>query len=503
MNKKSIVTRNKKRIVLENEDTIVTSLMDMWTDTPSFTCGILRKCRTRYGGSAYEVAGLRVWGISPDPDNSRVVLGHIHRKLLNEYAVEYENERPNLAPAEILGIVDGYAEYDQYRQVIRYSIPEYRSIEETDEYDSSRKRLEGELTVGWVVPDELYGLLGPLSWKGEDGKSLDFHSHVHGCELHELFGCEYKSPFLATREEANRHKSVCGSIGYWAKLLASDHPAAVKARQLFRARGMRKIELASWPRLGKFAKAPEKILADALHLEATAFWKFGIRVDFCKAVWAAATPGSRRRKAWILAAATLRPERKYIEGREAFRVRTYRETRQILTEYASLSARDSSGGIDSRYNPTPAAISRHWFKAHAAHWVTTPLSSYDDPNQWGYLVRRGTWTYHSTADSPAAALDEAVSAFKRQRDEDRRVAKERVELMAEFQLPTDRSILVSREDSYAVGNCESGTRSFIEERGFRRRTYVGLEELLPYVRSNYYVERVVHYVLRRERQLAA
>lgn len=436
MNKKNIATR-RSEIVLEDDFTPVPSLMDVWTDTPSPSSGVVRFCADNpwgdeCGRGVYEVSGLRVWGVCFD-NEGRVVLGHIRRNLLNEDDVVCRGARPELEQTKTIETVAGYAVYDRRRQEIRYSIPEYGTAKD-GRYIFGSTQAVGFLAVGWVDPDELYELMGPRSWKGEvDGKplSLYFRSHVSGCELHELFGCEYKSPFLATREEADRHKSVCGSIGYWAQLLTSDHPEAVKARRLFRARGMRHIRLADWPQLGKLAKAPEKILADALHLEATAFWKFGIRVDFEDAVWAAATPGSRRRKAWILAAVTLRPEREYLEGREVFKVRTYREARQILTEYASLSARDTSGGINSRYNPTPAAISRHWFNAHAAQWIG--WSRWDGPSSlWGYLVRRGTWTYHSTENSPEAALDEAVRAFKRQRDEDRRAAKERAELMAEF-----------------------------------------------------------------------
>ena len=442
-----------------------------------------------------EIQGLGGYGLALA--EGEVTLARVQRELLNRYRVYNEGVKREYSEPEVLGHTRGEAVYDRQRKVISY--------------DLTLLGLQGQLAVGWVDPSHLYDLLGPSEWKGEvDGHQvhLDLSQHVNGCELHEVVGWEIHSPFLATRERADELASKCGSVGYWQRLLTSDHPVAVKFRELCIRRGVSGVRVVSWPQVGSLEKAPERLLADALHLESTAWYKFGIRVDFAKALDLANAPQlNRRRTAWVLAAHAVAGTSRRDCGCPDCRsgnsadTLTYRQAREVLVEYLSMREWDYSGHLVTRYNPTPTTA-RSGNSAHrsvsvseAPWWGGPGLGS--EHRTWGWLVKRGEWTYHSPAATALEAIREAVTAAKHQRDEARRAEREEARLRGEFNLPTDRSVLVSREDSYAVGNCQSGTEGFASRVGLARRQFVGLHELLPYY-SDHYVSRVVRHMLRRE-----
>ncbi len=58
-----------------------------------------------------------------------------------------------------------------------------------------------------------------------------------------------------------------------------------------------------------------------------------------------------------------------------------------------------------------------------------------------------------------------------------------------------KDVRVIRADSYAVDNCEEGTKSFID-RYFPHRRVLRVSELVPFIEDNSHVRKVLIYKLR-------
>jgi len=107
--------------------------------------------------------------------------------------------------------------------------------------------------------------------------------------------------------------------------------------------------------------------------------------------------------------------------------------------------------------------------------------------EWGkfkggyFVVNEGSKeTYHSEDSSPFKALSSALQAWKRRRS----LIKDQEDLVAIL----DGSKygfcpLVTLRDSWDAGNCETGTRAWIEQKGITRKLVPGII-LLDYLEEN-------------------
>lgn len=143
--------------------------------------------------------------------------------------------------------------------------------------------------------------------------------------------------------------------------------------------------------------------------------------------------------------------------------------------------RDMSDGVELWIDSATAVV-RHGLK------VVLGWDCYGG-KQW--LVSLGRRTFHcdiSWNEKQAANL--ALRAWKRQRQ----IGREEHETLKVLQ-PSDRDILIWREDSYSAGNCELGTRAFADRYGWGNREFVPAHALIPHI-SNPNVRRTLRVVAR-------
>lgn len=107
-----------------------------------------------------------------------------------------------------------------------------------------------------------------------------------------------------------------------------------------------------------------------------------------------------------------------------------------------------------------------------------------------WLVKAGERSYHSDGWQEAKeAVRNALWSWRRQRQLERHGKK----LLDSLQ-PDDREILIWREDSYASGNCEPGTRAFANRSGWSDREFVPAAWLIKHHLGNPAVQRTLQYV---------
>ena len=151
-----------------------------------------------------------------------------------------------------------------------------------------------------------------------------------------------------------------------------------------------------------------------------------------------------------------------------WRIAGYRDARQWLAEHLATveTVRDTSDGVTSILSSDP--VTYHGITITRAVWEETrPFRRVS-----GWLVRRGSETYHATGWLRAKPRDlarEAIDAWKRRRDAER---------AAGLPDPARVTVLVTRDDSRTAGNCAAGTARFIESSGWSARWYVPASWLL-------------------------
>lgn len=128
----------------------------------------------------------------------------------------------------------------------------------------------------------------------------------------------------------------------------------------------------------------------------------------------------------------------------------------------------------------------------ALHGVTAVKGWSTHGNKY-WLVKAGGRSYHSDGWQEAReAVRNTLWAWRRQRQLERHEKK----ILDSLQ-PDDREILIWREDSYASGNCEPGTRAFANRSGWTNREFVPAAWLIKHHLGNPAVQRTLQYVAKK------
>lgn len=182
----------------------------------------------------------------------------------------------------------------------------------------------------------------------------------------------------------------------------------------------------------------------------------------------------------------------------------YRQARQWLVERRSAAypVADVTDGVSLRLEATPelvklgVTVTRGLVLTETVgrrHQVEVPL------RKIVRLVRKDGRSYHSERGSATDAIKQAVGAWKRQDELAAEEAKRAVEMRERnataiaFLEGNEFGFcpLISREDSYAAGNCSRGTESWVMEHGWRAKQFVPGTALIPYLDDDR-VRRVVN-----------
>lgn len=111
----------------------------------------------------------------------------------------------------------------------------------------------------------------------------------------------------------------------------------------------------------------------------------------------------------------------------------------------------------------------------SSHGITT-TDGWNDEGRLITFVQTDRRSYHAETQVPSMAIKQALQAWKRQRDMERQES----DLLAVLQ-PEDQTVLVFRQDSYAAGNCQAGTNSWLSRLGWDDRQFVPVTWLLPHL----------------------
>ena len=201
----------------------------------------------------------------------------------------------------------------------------------------------------------------------------------------------------------------------------------------------------------------------------------GLRVSWQALGWVLeAGPKPVGKAALVAASATLRGG--------SYGACTYKDARAWMADNCRTvdSIESCEDGIPS-FGPAEPVLEKGGFRVWKQTWdATKPFR-----REAGWLVTSpSNESYHSLSprkverycvtlqawvevDPARAALEEAIRAFKQRRKAEH-----------EAGLPRNVTVLVTREDSWAAGNCRPGTARFASDRGWDGRWYVPAEWLV-------------------------
>lgn len=200
---------------------------------------------------------------------------------------------------------------------------------------------------------------------------------------------------------------------------------------------------------------------------------------------AAAGPLSVAKAAVSAWAMTLRAPR--LEREQVYRASDwlYRGERSWLTEHLCSAPkrttfRDWSRGVEAgvgsavetvegvRAIHRPATV-RHGVAMQRTVLLQESRRGKPSGRTVGYLVSIGGFQYHADEWRESGAVKAAIEAFRRAQDARTVGAEVLPKAARKAFLAGEFEILVTRQDSYAAGNCSPGTEAFIASKGWRDR----------------------------------
>lgn len=168
-----------------------------------------------------------------------------------------------------------------------------------------------------------------------------------------------------------------------------------------------------------------------------------------------------------------------ISGNSGFR--NYREAREWLVDYHLCKVADESDGVESRREEKPR-LEKFGMAVHRIAIPRRNRRGFQVGVDFQFLVSASNGrTYHSNWGGPREALQQALSAWKKQ-DE---LAALDAELVGFLNGSEGFCPLVVRQDSYSAGNCSSGTESWLQRHGWGARMFLPSPWLVPHLGDSY------------------
>lgn len=156
----------------------------------------------------------------------------------------------------------------------------------------------------------------------------------------------------------------------------------------------------------------------------------------------------------------------------------YRDARQWLVDYHLCKVEDTSDGVEALREAEPR-LTKAGIDVFRIAIPVMSRSGHQVGADFLFLVRSANGrTFHSRWGGANEAMHEAIRAWKRQ-DE---LALANADLVTFLEgSATGYCPLVIRSDSYSAGNCESGTESWLRERGWGDRKWIPAVWLVPHL----------------------